>query len=134
MQTVFRCWVYRSSGLSVVLRMCSFTCTFWTGRYFYYFFKGALKDSFGCIAVLWVQLMNSAPAVVPALFCLPLTFICNSIKSQSDTFHFLFTSGQNCIKILLVSSIERCCGLSMCLCGETAETTAADGGCDCGFV
>lgn len=53
-------------------------------------------------------------------FLSPLTFICNSIKSQSDTFHFLFTSGQNRIKILLVSSIEGCCGLA-CACVEKLQ-------------
>lgn len=53
-------------------------------------------------------------------FLPPLTFICNSIKSQSDTFHFLFTSGQNHIKILLVSSTEGCCRLA-CACVEKLQ-------------
>lgn len=54
----------------------------------------------------------------PALFSSTLAVICNSIKSQSDTFHFLLILGQNNIKIMFVSCSDRCwrCSKRMCLC------------------
>lgn len=64
-----------------------------------------------CVYSWWIQLIKSwtISGGRLSLFLSSLTFICNSIKSQSDIFHFLFTSGQNHIQILLVSCRERCC-------------------------
>ncbi len=72
--------------------------------------KGPTNVIWLCAYSLWTLLMESWTSSEhgPGLFLSALTVICNSIKSQSDIFYFLFTSGQNHIKILLVSRRERC--------------------------
>lgn len=69
-----------------------------------------------CAYSRWTLLMESWTSSErgPGPFLSTLTVICNSVKSQSDIFHFLFTSGQNRIKILLVSCRERCWRVGVC--------------------
>lgn len=79
-------------------------------------------DAVRTVGELYWSSHEQTLSVTPGLFLSALTAICNSIKSQSGIFYFLFISGQNYIKILLVSCSERCwrwwCTQRMFVCGR----------------